>query len=93
MARRCRSGLAHADPDRRAVSPTRSKADVIRRGAALGVPFELTLSCMTPVSGRAGGRRRIHCGTCSKCRERHDAFVEAGVEDPTPYADERYVHA
>ena len=25
-----------------------------------------------------------HCGVCSKCRERHDAFVEAGIADPTP---------
>jgi 7-cyano-7-deazaguanine synthase len=57
-----------------------SKADVIRRGAALGVPFELTLSCMSPRADR-------HCGTCSKCRERHDGFVEAGVPDPTIYAD------
>jgi 7-cyano-7-deazaguanine synthase len=55
------------------------KADVIRRGAALGVPFELTLSCMQPVDGR-------HCGRCSKCRERRDGFIEAGVHDPTPYA-------
>ena len=55
-----------------------SKADVIRRGIALGVPFELTLSCMKPVGS-------MHCGTCSKCRERHDAFVEAGVRDPTTY--------
>jgi 7-cyano-7-deazaguanine synthase len=55
-----------------------SKADVIRRGIALGVPFELTLSCMKPVG-------TVHCGTCSKCRERHDAFVEAGVADPTAY--------
>jgi 7-cyano-7-deazaguanine synthase len=55
-----------------------SKADVIRRGIALGVPFELTLSCMKPVG-------IMHCGTCSKCRERHDAFVEAGVRDPTAY--------
>lgn len=62
-----------------------SKADVIRRGAALGVPFELTLSCMMPLP--------IHCGTCSKCRERHDAFIEAGIADPTTYADERYVRA
>jgi 7-cyano-7-deazaguanine synthase len=55
------------------------KADVIRIGADLHVPFELTLSCMNPQNGR-------HCGQCSKCRERRDAFTDAGVEDPTPYA-------
>jgi 7-cyano-7-deazaguanine synthase len=66
---------------------TISKAEVIRRGAALGVPFELTLSCMNPVSGAQGPQ---HCGLCSKCRERHDAFIEAGCEDPTSYADARY---
>lgn len=55
-----------------------SKADVIRKGYALGVPFTLTLSCMKPVGA-------VHCGTCSKCRERHDAFVEAGVADETTY--------
>jgi 7-cyano-7-deazaguanine synthase len=54
------------------------KQDVIRRGAALGVPFELTLSCMNPVSTE-------HCGVCSKCRERRDAFIAAGVPDPTKY--------
>lgn len=57
------------------------KADVIRRGRTLGVPFELTLSCMQP-------RDMRHCGRCSKCRERRDAFREAGVEDPTEYAVE-----
>jgi 7-cyano-7-deazaguanine synthase len=55
------------------------KADVIRKGHALGVPLALTLSCMQPVDG-------THCGRCSKCRERRDAFNEAGVEDPTVYA-------
>ena len=54
------------------------KADVIKRGAALGVPFELTLSCMQPVGG-------VHCGRCSKCRERRDGFLEAEVADPTVY--------
>ena len=58
---------------------TLHKEDVIRRGAELGVPFELTLSCMQPRGG-------LHCGECSKCRERRDGFREAGVADPTVYA-------
>jgi 7-cyano-7-deazaguanine synthase len=56
-----------------------TKGDVIRLGQTLGVPFELTLSCMQPVKGK-------HCGRCSKCRERRDAFAEAGVQDPARYA-------
>jgi 7-cyano-7-deazaguanine synthase len=55
------------------------KPDVVKIGNELGVPFELTLSCMNP-SGT------IHCGRCSKCRERRDAFQAAGVTDPTTYA-------
>ena len=55
------------------------KVDVVKRGAELGVPFELTLSCMNPVG-------TAHCGLCSKCRERRDAFAEAGITDPTKYA-------
>jgi 7-cyano-7-deazaguanine synthase len=65
------------------------KAEVIRRGAALGVPLELTLSCMNPIAN--GDRFPRHCGRCSKCRERHDAFVEAGIDDRTDYADRRHM--
>ncbi|HSK11374.1 MAG TPA: 7-cyano-7-deazaguanine synthase [Vicinamibacterales bacterium] len=55
------------------------KEEVIRVGARLAVPFELTLSCMNPAEG-------AHCGLCSKCRERRDAFAAAGIADPTEYA-------
>jgi 7-cyano-7-deazaguanine synthase len=59
------------------------KEDVIRRGAMLGVPLEHTLSCLNPV---LEGALPLHCGLCSKCRERRDGFAAAGVSDPTPYA-------
>ena len=68
-----------------------SKAEVIRRGVAVGAPLALTLSCMQPKVTSAVARHVVHCGLCSKCRERHQAFVEAGISDPTTYADRQYV--
>ncbi len=55
------------------------KEDVIRTGVDLGVPWELTLSCMNPTGAQ-------HCGRCSKCRERLQAFDAEGLRDPAPYA-------
>jgi 7-cyano-7-deazaguanine synthase len=78
MARALSLGLAHG-LEIAAPFATMHKADVVKLGAALGVPLELTLSCMNPKGGK-------HCGQCSKCRERRDAFVEAGIADPTEYA-------
>jgi 7-cyano-7-deazaguanine synthase len=57
---------------------TMHKADVVLLGRELGVPLELTLSCMNPQGDQ-------HCGGCSKCRERIDAFREARVTDGTVY--------
>ncbi len=78
MARAMSLGLA-ATFEVAAPFAAMSKTDVIATGRRLGVPLELTLSCMQPSAG-------LHCGRCSKCRERRDAFVEAGGEDPTSYA-------
>lgn len=54
-----------------------SKADIVRRGSELGVDFAHTYSCYR------GGE--WHCGRCGTCRERQEAFREAGVADPTRY--------
>ena len=48
------------------------KKEVVKLGRTLGVPLELTLSCMNP---SPDGRP---CGRCSKCRERDDAFRRSG---------------
>ncbi|RYZ62329.1 MAG: 7-cyano-7-deazaguanine synthase, partial [Proteobacteria bacterium] len=57
-----------------------SKADIIRRGTALGVPYAQTVSCyQADADGRA-------CGRCDSCRLRADGFAAAGVPDPTCYA-------
>lgn len=63
-----------------------SKADIVRMGAALNVPFENTWSCYNGQS--------IHCGSCGTCVERYEAFAIAGVKDITYYrADPReYLH-
>lgn len=55
-----------------------TKADIVARGAELGVPFGQTWSCYE------GGQ--VHCGRCGTCVERREAFALAGVDDPTEYA-------
>ncbi|BAM03330.1 7-cyano-7-deazaguanine synthase QueC [Phycisphaera mikurensis] len=53
-----------------------SKAEIIRRGTALGVDYGDTLSCYAPAaSGRA-------CGRCDACHLRAAGFREAGLTDP-----------
>jgi 7-cyano-7-deazaguanine synthase len=86
MARALSLGLAHPiEID----APFRQmhKEDVIRQGVDLGVAFEQTLSCMNPKLAPPGSSvAYLHCGACSKCRERIDAFKAAGFEDPASYS-------
>ncbi len=56
-----------------------SKAQIVRLGTRLGVPYRLTQSCYDPVRGRA-------CGRCDACVLRRKGFAEAGVPDPTKYS-------
>ena len=58
---------------------TMTKAEIIRRGAELGVDFGLTHSCYDP---DARGRS---CGHCDSCQLRLKGFVEAGQTDPLEY--------
>lgn len=53
------------------------KADIVRKGMDMGVPYELTTSCYL------GGE--VACGTCDSCRLRLKGFAQAGYEDPIPY--------
>lgn len=53
------------------------KTGIARRGAALGLDFSKTWSCYK------GGS--THCGSCGTCVERREAFLLAGIPDPTTY--------
>ena len=75
-----RAGVEDAQPLAiRAPLIALSKADIIRRGLALGVDYALTVSCyQADAQGKA-------CGRCDSCRLRSEGFAAAGVADPTRY--------
>jgi 7-cyano-7-deazaguanine synthase len=57
-----------------------TKSDIAGRGSALGIDYAETWSCYV------GGA--VHCGECGTCVERREAFILAGIRDPTAYASE-----
>jgi 7-cyano-7-deazaguanine synthase len=58
---------------------TMMKSDIVTLGESLGVLFEDTWSCYKG--------EELHCGICPTCRSRRQAFLDAGVTDPTIYAN------
>ncbi len=57
-----------------------TKAQIIRRGVALGVDYGLTHSCYDP------SPEGLSCGSCDSCRLRLKGFQEAGLTDPLRYS-------
>jgi 7-cyano-7-deazaguanine synthase len=57
-----------------------SKADIIRKGTALGVDYALTVSCYQATNDG------LACGQCDACRLRRAGFAAADIADPTHYA-------
>jgi 7-cyano-7-deazaguanine synthase len=58
-----------------------SKADIIRRGAALGVDYAQTVSCYQATE------EGLACGRCDACRLRSAGFEAAGLRDVTRYVE------
>ena len=56
-----------------------TKAEIIRQGTALGVPYELTYSCYDP------DEDGVACGRCDACQLRQRGFADAGLTDPIAY--------
>ncbi len=58
-----------------------TKADIVRAGTDLGINLGLSWSCYDPTPDFR------HCGQCDSCRLRQKGFEEAGIADPTDYAE------
>jgi 7-cyano-7-deazaguanine synthase len=80
MQQHALQGLAHISFSTPFLGMT--KADIVREGVKLGVPFAETWSCYK------GGV--YHCGRCGTCVERREAFHLAGVHETTLYEDPDY---
>ena len=56
-----------------------SKAEIVRKGAGLGVDYAQTVSCYQ------ANAKGLACGCCDSCRLRREGFIAAGIADPTRY--------
>jgi 7-cyano-7-deazaguanine synthase len=56
---------------------TMTKAEITALGCKLGIDYAETWSCYEG--------RELHCGECGTCVERREAFLLAGIPDPTAY--------
>ncbi|AGL16487.1 7-cyano-7-deazaguanine synthase [Actinoplanes sp. N902-109] len=70
-------GYAHPDLTLTAPLAKLRKSGVVALGEKLGVPWTDTWTCFRGTT--------LHCGRCAACWERQEAFLEAGVADPTDY--------
>lgn len=59
---------------------TLSKAEIVLKGATLGVDYSQTVSCYQATDDG------LACGKCDSCRLRKQGFLQAGLTDPTRYA-------
>lgn len=85
MERLATEGFGHPELRLHAPFVDKTKADIAKIGAELGVPYGDTWSCYE------GGE--VHCGLCGTCTERKEAFELAGVADPTVYRDRQVAEA
>jgi 7-cyano-7-deazaguanine synthase len=66
------------------------KAEIVRLGTDLGVPWHRTWSCYSDGGGKTPP---VACGACDSCQLRLAAFAEVGLEDPIPYASRALHHS
>lgn len=60
-----------------------TKAEIVKKGLALGLDYALTWSCYDPQINHKN--KTIPCGKCDSCTFRLKGFKEAGLKDPLSY--------
>ena len=79
MQRRAVEGFGNPELRLHAPFLRKTKAEIVKVGAKLDVPYEDTWSCYEGED--------LHCGLCGTCNERKEAFQLANVPDPTKYRE------